>query len=112
MRIISAMTVTMKNLFILVSLFMAMSASAALPPTAESLRRLKTITTSSEVFDAFGASQWVKSIQENEDGSYTVISDKCALSVNVQAIQTNPPQMVPELKVIVGMLVCTASNSQ
>lgn len=84
----------------------ALNAHAALPPTAESLRRLRAVIDSAEVQGKLGTAQWVSSIQENGNGAYTVITNECALEVRVEPIRTNPPQMVPELRVIVGQANC------
>ncbi len=96
----------MKKIATLSVLLSSALAHAALPPTAESLRRIQAVTQSKEVFDAFGAVQWVKSIQDNGNDTYTVLAGDCSLLVNVEAVQTNPPQMVPPLKVTVGQMNC------
>lgn len=102
----------MKNLICAGALVLASAAQAqaALPPTAESLRRFAAIAQSSDVFDAFGAVAFLKSINDNGNGQYTVDAGDCVLSVQVEAVQTNPPQMVPPLKVTVGQMNCTPKN--
>lgn len=96
----------MKKLLVLAMLLSSIGAYAALPPTVESMRRIKAITESKEVIDAFGSTQWITSIQGNADGSHTVLSEKCALRVEVVAIQSNPPKFVPPLEVNVWRMTC------
>jgi len=81
-------------------------AQAALPPAAESMRRIGAIAKSREVFNALGSASWVKSISDNNNGTYTVMAGDCALLVRVEAVQTNPPQMVPALNVVVEQVNC------
>lgn len=93
--------------FLVLSLFvLPMMAQAALTPTAESLRRLRAVTESPEVYSAFGGFQWVKSITDNGNGNYTVASKECALTAKVEAVISDEPEMVPPLKVTIGKLNC------
>jgi hypothetical protein len=101
----------MKKLAGIALFLFALSAHAALPPAAESLRRIRAISESKEVFDAIGVAEWVKSITENEDGSYSVSTEKCVLKVTVTPLQTDPPSMVPPLRAQVGQLQCLAPPS-
>ena len=97
----------MKNLAILVTILSSVFAKGALPPTAESLRRIQAVTQSAEVFNALGSAKWVTSIRDNENGTYTVFAGRCTLQVGVESVESEPPMMVSPLKVTVGQLVCT-----
>jgi hypothetical protein len=88
------------------ALCFASSAQAALPPAAESLRRIAAISQSHDVFHALPTAFGVTSITENANGSYTLIAGTCSLNVTVEPIQSEPPQMVPPLQVSVGRLTC------
>lgn len=81
-------------------------ALAALPPTAESLRRIKTITESKEVYDVLGSVNWVNSITESNDG-YILQTGKCTLEVRIEAKPPHPQRIGPlDLEVKTGMLTC------
>jgi hypothetical protein len=103
----------MKTSFIVRSLlcltfFSCSAAVAALPPTAESFRRIKTILDSVEVYDTLGSANWIKSITENDNG-YVLKSEKCSLQVQVEAIHNNqaPGFVGPApLQVKIGKLDC------
>ncbi len=88
-------------------LLMSQVASAALPPTAESLRRFKAITESKEVYDTLGSVNWIKAITESSD-SYIIQTEKCTLSVVVESVIDAHPKLVgpAQLKVKVGKLEC------
>ncbi|MCS5712657.1 hypothetical protein [Candidatus Berkiella aquae] len=75
-------------------MFMMQSVMAALPPTAESMRRIKTIMESKEVYDALGGAEWVKTITETDHG-YVLETQKCKLYVKVNAI--DKPASSPKL---------------
>ncbi len=96
----------MKHLIFLGTILISLVGQAALPPTAESLRRLQAITTSQELFNRLGPTQWVSSITAAPNGTYTVITNICAINVRVDAVQSDPPQMVPPLKVTLGQMNC------
>ncbi len=95
----------MKHLTIAL-LFVTTAAHAALPPTAESLRRFRAVSESKDIYLLLGPTQVVKSIQDNGNGSFTVVTHECALNVKVETVQTTPPQMVPQLKVTAGQANC------
>lgn len=92
-------------LSLIVSVFALNASSAALPPGAESLRRLKAIAESPDVFKAIGSARWVDRIEQSEHG-YLVHADDCVLEVQVEPVKAEPMPMVPKLKVIVGKLEC------
>jgi hypothetical protein len=84
-------------------------ANAALPPTAESMRRIKTIMDSKEVYDTLGGAKWIQSItQDNDD--YVIKTEKCSLKVSLQStpLSEQQPHMVgpPLLTVKVGKMEC------
>jgi hypothetical protein len=72
----------MKKLGIFVLLLSTQVSRAALPPTAESMRRIKAVMDSHEVYDKLGSVNWIKSVTETTDG-YLLSSDKCTLEVSV-----------------------------
>lgn len=86
---------------------------AALPPTAESMRRIKAIMDSKEVYETLGSTNWIKSITE-ENGLYTLKSDQCTLTVTVETtpLSSKNPGMVgpPILDVKIGNLKCINKN--
>lgn len=92
--------------FVIVSFGLVSSARAALTPTAESLRRIAAITQSSDVYNELGPSLSVTSITDRGNGTYSVLAGSCALNVTVEPILSDPPQMVPPLRVSVGRVVC------
>ena len=97
----------MKFVFVLFATVLAASAAqAALPPTAESLRRFTAITQSSDVYDVLGAVNEVTSINSLGNGNYEVVTATCVLEVTVVPKITEPPQMVPPLEVTVGKSTC------
>jgi hypothetical protein len=84
---------------------------AALPPTAESLRRLKTIAESEEVYDKLGSLEQIKSITLSGD-EYIIQTDKCAVTVRVVAVPRSAmePHIIGPLplKVKVEDTTCSA----
>lgn len=96
----------MKTLFVLTFALIATSAQAALPPGAESLRRIAAIASSPAVFKAIGNTGWISSVTDNQNGNYTVVSSTCALSVKVE-VRTKEGLVGPgELVIIPGQLNC------
>lgn len=86
------------------SLFLvANTALAALPPAAESLRRLKVIIESKEVYETFSSADWVKSITQTGEGSYVVSTQQCQVFVNVLPIDKPPshPRLIGPLPLMV-----------
>jgi hypothetical protein len=100
--------VSMKLRFlgILTFLFISQVSQAALPPTAESMRRIKAVMESHEVYDTLGSVNWIKSITETKDG-YLLKSDKCSLEVTVENGE-NPSGLIGPLPLVVkvGKMVC------
>ena len=97
----------MNTFLVALTLVAGSHAQAALTPTAESLRRIQAITTSKDVYEALGNLQWISSIAQDEEEHYTVVSNQCSLTVQVRPVLTNPPQMVPPLKVtVLGPATC------
>lgn len=86
--------------------FGAVSAQAALPPTAESMRRLRAVLDSKELYEAIAPYNWIRSIEHKPDGTYRVGAEECSADVKVEPVVTNPPQMVPPLKVTVSNVFC------
>jgi hypothetical protein len=84
-------------------------ANAALPPTAEIMRRIKTIMDSKEVYDTLGSANWIHAISE-ENGVYSIRTEKCTLKVTLDSspLSTEKPQMVgpSKLTVKIGTLAC------
>jgi hypothetical protein len=82
-------------------------ALAALPPTAESMRRIKAVMDSKEVYDKLGSVNWIKSITETKDG-YVLQSDKCSLQVKVENLPQTEPHLIGPLPltVKVGAMHC------
>lgn len=95
----------MKTLLILPVALMSIAAQAALPPGAESLRRIAAVAQSPEVFQKIGLMGWVNSITENPNHSYIVATEKCRLLVTVDAVPMDHPGVNP-LKVNPGVLTC------
>ncbi len=74
--------VFMKGKYLIFFLLLSQAAFAALPPTAESMRRIKAVMESKEVYDKLGPVNWIKSVTETKDG-YLLKSDKCSLEVTI-----------------------------
>jgi hypothetical protein len=96
----------MKRIGIFLVLLSTQIAQAALPPTAESMRRIKAVMDSHEVYDKLGSVNWIKSISETKEG-YLLKSDKCALEVTVTHGE-NPKGLIGPLPLVVnvGKMVC------
>lgn len=79
-------------------LFLSSSALAALPPAAESLRRLKAVAESKEVYDKLGAVEQIKSITVNGD-DYTIQANHCVVTARVITVPraSNEPQLIGPL---------------
>ncbi len=93
----------------LITLLMSEMALAALPPTAESMRRMKAIIESKEVYDSLGSVNWIRSIKEVNDTEYLLQTDKCTLKVEVKSATNKSKRHFvgpPELEVIVDKLQC------
>ncbi len=80
----------MKKLSVYSLLFLTTTAFAALPPAAESLRRLKVIIESKEVYEQLDSADWVKSITQTTDDGYMLETNKCQLMVNVSSMDKQP----------------------
>ncbi len=95
-----------RNGLLLIGL-LASQAWGALPPTAESLRRLQAITASHEVYTKLGSVNWIESITQVKEG-YLLKSEKCTLMVEVKTAFNHFPGKVGPLplEVIVGELKC------
>lgn len=84
-------------------------ALAALPPGAESLRRIKTVAESPAVFDKVGSADYVTGITQTKEG-YVVTTNRCKLYVSIH--ETNlkdiDPGMIgpPKLDVVIGEMKC------
>lgn len=80
----------------------ANTAMAALPPAAESLRRLKVIIESKEVYEQLGSKDWVKSIAQTDQG-YVLQTQKCQLLVEVVPMDKQPshPRLIGPLPLMV-----------
>lgn len=98
----------MTKLIAFIALLTSVSAHAYLPPLAESLRRIRAITESPAVYEAFGSARELNSITQDDNGVYTLVSAECMLKVTVEPVVAQPVRMVPELKVTVGTLTCLA----
>ncbi len=94
-------------LSLLVLLFFSQAAMAALPPTAESMRRIKAVMDSHEVYDKLGSVNWIKSVTQTKDG-YLLKSDKCSLEVTVTNGPQDPPGLIGPLPLVVkiGKMDC------
>jgi hypothetical protein len=96
----------MKKGFLLALLFINSAAMAALPPTAESMRRIKAVMDSHDVYDKLGAVNWITSIKEIKDG-YELSSEKCTLKVILEEEEPKDKMIGPlPLKVKVGEMSC------
>lgn len=89
----------MKRIGTFLVLFSTQIAQAALPPTAESMRRIKAVMDSHEVYDTLGSVNWIKSVTETKEG-YILKSDKCSLEVTVMHGE-NPSGFIGPLPLIV-----------
>lgn len=91
-------------LFLLPSL-----AWAVLPPSAESLRRLKTIAESPAVYEKISVTDKVIGITETKEG-YVVTTNRCRLFVSIQEtdLKQMEPNLVgpPKLDVVIGDMKC------
>jgi hypothetical protein len=96
--------------FVLSLLLVSSFASAALPPSAESLRRFRAVTESQELFQELEG-RLTRKITDNQDGSFNVVAGDCLIVVEVQPELTEPPQMVPPLKTRVTQVSCSRDSS-
>ncbi len=96
----------MKSLLVLALALLASSAQAALPPGAESLRRIAAISSSAEVFKKIGSGGWVSQIKTEDGTNYIVISRDCALNVKVEVRNKDGIVGPGELVVIPGQVNC------
>lgn len=90
------------------TLFASLSALAALPPWAESLRQYRAILDNREVLNALGNS-WLNSIESKENGIYLLHTRGCVTSVKVESVMPEDrPVRVgpPELKISVVDTIC------
>lgn len=82
---------------------------AALPPSAESLRRLKAIAESPAVFERISTTDKVVGISETKEG-YVVTTNRCRLQVTIQETDLSQmePNLVgpPKLDVVIGDMKC------
>ncbi len=99
----------MRKYALFILLFVSQFTFAALPPTAESMRRIKSIMDSHEVYDKLGSVNWIVSVKEVSEANYEVASEKCTLKVTVtQEESAHEPKIIGprQLKVSVGELAC------
>ncbi|MGE3318377.1 MAG: hypothetical protein AB7I18_03685 [Candidatus Berkiella sp.] len=84
-------------------LLVAKTLLAALPPAAESLRRLKVITESKEVYEQLESSDWVKAITQTSEDAYILSTQKCQIFVSVLPINKPPshPRLIGPLPLMV-----------
>lgn len=80
----------MRKLGLLSVWLLTSTAFAALPPAAESLRRIKVIIESKEVYEQLDSADWVKSITQTTDDAYMLQTTKCQLFVNVSSMDKQP----------------------
>ncbi len=94
----------MKPIITFSMLFMMHSALAALPPAAESLRRLKTITESKELYDNLESADWVNAITQEGD-SYVVKTQKCTIYLAVKPLDKQPshPRLIGPLPLVIDI---------
>lgn len=90
--------------------FASHAAVAALPPTAESMVRIKNIVSSNEVYDKLGSNNWITSVKQTPEG-YELSSDKCTLQValiegELRSKEGKPMVGPRPLKLKIGELVC------
>lgn len=92
----------MKLLRLFGLLLLTNSAFAALPPAAESLRRIKMITESKELYEQLDSADWVETITQTEHG-YLVQTQKCQVLVDVVPIDKQPshPRLMGPLPLMV-----------
>lgn len=97
----------MKAKYLLLVLLFSSMAKAALPPTAESMRRIKAIMDSHEVYDKLGSVNWITSVTETKEG-YVLRSEKCTLAVHVETKAQAEPHLIGPLPLVVkvGELRC------
>ncbi len=95
----------MKSMLVLSLAIISSAAQAALPPGAESLRRIAAVATSPEVFQVVGSATWVKSITDNGDNSYSVLTKDCRLLVKVEVLPIEHPGP-GVLKITPGRMDC------
>lgn len=89
-------------------LLISSTGMAALPPTAESMRRIKAVMDSHDVYEKLGAVNWIVSVNEIKDG-YELISEKCSLKVIVQEAESKSEHKIigpRPLMVSVGDMHC------
>lgn len=91
-----------KTMIVMGLLLISNTLLAALPPAAESLRRLKFIIESKEVYEQLESADWVKSISQTEQG-YVLLTQKCQLFVEVVPIEKQPshPRLIGPLPLMV-----------
>lgn len=97
----------MKRIALFLALGFTSAAMAALPPTAESMRRIKAVMDSREVYDKLGSVNWIVSVKETKTG-YELASKKCTLQVSVMEVENPEPKIIGprKLEVKVGELKC------
>ncbi|MBS0288019.1 MAG: hypothetical protein JSR17_12025 [Proteobacteria bacterium] len=98
----------MKRIALFLALGFSTAAIAALPPTAESMRRIKAVMDSHDVYDKLGSVNWIVSVKQTQDG-YELASEKCTLQVSVvEAEQSAEPKIIGprQLQVKVGEMKC------
>ena len=97
------------KLFAYIILMIPSVTMAALPPSAESLRRIKAVAESPAVFERIGSSDLVTGISQTKEG-YVVMTNRCKLRVSIQETKLSEmdPGLVgpPKLDVVVGELKC------
>lgn len=102
------------SVLLLAVVLIPLQVMAALPPGAESLRRIKAIAESPEVFDRIGSADWVTGIKEGKDSHYIVTTKRCTLNVqiNTTPLSQEEPKLVgpDKLQVVVGSIKCSRRN--
>jgi hypothetical protein len=98
-----------QRLILLCSLMLPIVSWSALPPSAESMRKIKAIAESPAVFEKLSVNDHVTGINEKETG-YVVTTDRCKLYVTIQETDLSQiePNLVgpPKLEVVLGDMKC------
>lgn len=87
---------------------------AALPPAAESLRKLKAVAESPALYERLGSSDQVTGITVAKEG-YLVTTNRCRIRASIKETNLNEidPGLIgpPKLEVIIGEVKCHGSGS-
>jgi hypothetical protein len=71
---------------LILTLFFASSAFAALPPLAQSIREMKALLAEPRFYEALGSAEQIKNIVRTENG-YLVLTQNYAMNVDIRYLE-------------------------